>query len=618
MADTPSQDARSSVAQDSVRSNRGPLETDLLLGEETETAIGTASPALGSAGGRKDSWVGYDEFEGLPWTRRPSIIWLAGPYALFALAFGVSMVPKMNLIVDLVCRGYLADRSDDGLQVLPVVLGAKNPQCQIPEVQRSVAAFLLANSVIVGLLSAFTVPRLGSMSDRFGRKKIMALSSCGGLSAEIITILAANFPDVVSYRWILASSVFDGLVGSFTMGNIVSHSYTSDCTPPSKRTITFGYLHACLFTSMALGPLLSGYFVEWTGSLLSIFYVTLVCHTLFVLYIIFVLPESLSKRRQSIAREKFAKDKEVYAAKLREEELRQEEEEAAGVRTRKTGLVGLYRRAALRVQQSNPLAPLRILLPKGAAQKRVRRNLIILAVVDTLIISSSMSLGPVLLLYSEFLFKWGNFETSAFISLVSMVRVVVLMGIFPIVNYFVRVRPAARRRRMTGEVPSEANTGADRLDVWLIRSAIFADVLGLTGYIFARTPATFVLCGIVTAFGGVGSATIQSSLTKHIPPDRVGQLLGAVGLLHAVSRILAPLVFNGLYAATIGTYPQAIFVLVASMTFVVFFLTFLVRPHVFLVDSPNVTSNETTTIPSSRVVDQQATSLVDDEVLQQI
>ncbi|CAK7220951.1 hypothetical protein SCUCBS95973_004331 [Sporothrix curviconia] len=602
MSEFTSRQRRPAPPSDGISLLEEPSETEALLGGEIDTAIDSEARASGPANGRKDSWTGDEDFAGLPWTQRPSVYWLIGPYAVFTLAFGGSMVPKLNLIIDLVCRRYFADREHDGFHVLPVVPGANNPQCQIPDVQRIVATFTLALSVIVGSLSAFTVPRLGSMSDRFGRKGIMVVSSCGGLLGEIITILAANYPDVVNYRWMLVSSVFDGLAGSFTAGSVVSHSYTSDCTPPSKRAVSFGYMHACLFTGLAFGPLLAGYFVEWTGSLLSIFYVTLGCHISFILYIVFILPESLSVRRQNIAREKHAKDKEVFEAMMREEELREQEAERAGLRTRKTGMVGLFRRTALKMQRSNPLAPLKILLPKGAHHKRVRRNLIVLATVDTLIISSSMSLGAVTLLYSEFMFHWGNFETSTFISLVSMVRVVVLMGIFPVINYFFRVRPAARRRRISGEVPSEATAGADRLDVWLIRSAIFSDVLGVTGYIFARTPAVFVMCGIVTAFGGLGSATIQSSLTKHVPPDRVGQLLGAIGLLHSVSRIFAPLIFNGLYAATVGSYPQAIFVLVT----------------VFLSESSDDDENEADATPSRRALDQQVDALADDEVLQQI
>lgn len=554
-------------------------ETDALLGADIETEIGSEPSGPATPGARKDSWTGDEDFAGLPWTQRPSIYWLIGPYALFTLAFGGSLVPKLNLIIDLVCRRYFADREHDGFHVLPVVPGANNPQCQIAEVQRNVATFTLILSVIVGSLSAFTAPRLGAASDRYGRKGIMVISSCGGLVGEIITILAAKYPDLIHYNWLILSAVIDGFAGSFTAGSVVSHSYTSDCTPPSKRAVSFGYMHACLFSGLAFGPLLAGFFVEWTGSLLSIFYVTLGCHTAFILYIIFILPESLSPRRRAIARDKYIKEKEVHAARIRAEDLAEEEAVASGLSRRKTGLTGFVRKSIIKVQRSNPLAPLKILLPKGTHQQRVKRNLIVLAIVDTLIISAAMSMGGVTLLYSEFMFHWGNFETSAFISLVSMVRVFVLMGIFPVINYFFRVRPAARQRRISGEAPSEANTGPDHLDVVLIRSAIFSDVLGVAGYIFARTPAVFVLCGIVTAFGGLGSATIQSSLTKTVPPDRVGQLLGAIGLLHSLSRVFAPMIFNGLYAATVGSYPQAVFVLITGVFSSVFLLSFLIRPY---------------------------------------
>ena len=45
----------------------------------------------------KPSWDGDADFEDLPWHRRPSIYWLIGPYFLFTLAFGGSLVPKLNL-----------------------------------------------------------------------------------------------------------------------------------------------------------------------------------------------------------------------------------------------------------------------------------------------------------------------------------------------------------------------------------------------------------------------------------------------------------------------------------------------------------------------------------------
>lgn len=462
---------------------------------------------------------------------------------------------------------------------VPVILGGDNPQCTIPEVQQDVATFTLVLNVLVGILSAFSAPKLGSLSDRYGRKKMLALASAGGVVAEIVTILAARFPEVIHYRWLLLGAVFDGLAGSFTAGSVLSHSYTSDCTPPSRRGVAIGYLHSCLFSGLAFGPLIAAYFVKWTGSLLSVFYVTLGCHIFFILCVLFVIPESVSKRRQILAREKHREDTEK-----RDQETREWASaylsSAQGASNWFWSLFATPKYANLlaSVRSANPLEPLKVLSPKGPENARVRRNLILLAATDMVILGAAMSSGQVTLLYSEYIFGWGNFETSRFISLISLVRVVVLIAVFPVINYIFRIRPAQRRRRESGAI-TESNAGADDLDVWILRFAILSDVLGMAGYIFARTEALFVLCGVITAFGGLGSATIQSMVSKHVPAERVGSLLGAIGLLHALSRIVAPVIFNGLYAATVKTFPQAVFVAITVMFAVILVCSTMVRPH---------------------------------------
>lgn len=479
------------------------------------------------------------------------------------------------------CQRYFAEKSveDSTFIFTPIILGGDNPQCNIPEVQQNVATFTLVLNVIVGVLSAFSAPKIGSLSDRYGRKKMLALASAGGVIAELVTIFTARFPDVIHYRWLLLGYVFDGLAGSFTAGSVLSHSYTSDCTPPSKRGVAIGYLHSCLFSGLAFGPLIAAYFVKWTGSLLSVFYVTLGCHILFILCVGFVIPESVSKRRQIVAREKHRMDMEKRDQKTREW--------ASDYLSAANGASNWfcsffatpkYANLLASIRAANPLEPLKVLAPKGAENTRARRNLILLAATDMVILGAAMSSGQVTLLYSEYIFGWGNFETSRFISLISLVRVVVLIAVFPIINYIFRIRPAQRRRRESGAI-TERNAGADELDVWILRFAIVSDVLGVAGYIFARTEALFVLCGVITAFGGMGSATIQSMVSKHVPAERVGSILGAIGLLHALSRIIAPVIFNGLYAATVRTFPQAVFVAITGMFCVVLVLSTMIRPH---------------------------------------
>ncbi|KAJ4425172.1 hypothetical protein N0V82_000227 [Gnomoniopsis sp. IMI 355080] len=607
MAKQPEDDWADRTRGASIDRTPSPDEATTLLGGGASDSDPGDDPTL-----RRDSWVGDKEYAHLPWYRKPHVFWLIPPYALYTLAFGGSIVPKLNLIIDLVCQQYFAEKTirDGRNGAIPITWGGDNPQCNIPEVQADVATFMLILSLIGGVLSAYTAPKIGSLSDRYGRKKLLALASFGGVLGEIVTIFAAKFPDVVHYRWLLLGVTFDGLAGSFTAGSVLSQSYTADCTPPSKRGVAIGYMHACLFSGLAFGPFIAAYFVKWTGSLLSIFYISVSCHVLFMIVVGFVIPESVSKRRQRLAREKRRMDNEKRNRKTREWASAYIDA-ARGSNNWLWSWLATPKHANLlaSIRSANPFEPLKTLAPKGAENKRVRRNLILLAVMDMVILGAAMSSGQVTLLYTEYIFNWGNFETSQYISLISLVRVIILIGVFPVINYIFRIRPAQRRRRESGSIV-ESNSGADELDVWILRFAIVSDVVGVAGYIFARTPALFVVSGCITAFGGLGSATIQSMLSKHVSAERTGALLGAIGLLHALSRIIAPVIFNGLYAATVKTFPQAVFVALTVMFCLMLVLSTMVKPHVFLTD-PVEPEAESPTRPG---VPRQNT-LTEDEVL---
>lgn len=433
--------------------------------------------------------------------------------------------------------------------------------------------FTLTLSVLTGVLSALTAPKLGSLSDRYGRTRLIVVASCGGVLNEIVTIFAAKYPNYIDYHWLILGSFFDGITGSFTAGSILSSSYTSDCTPPSRRGVAIGYLHACLFTGLAFGPLLAGYFVKFTGSLLSIFYVTLGCHIFFIFFILLITPESLSPKRQMLAREKQQQEQEALA-----ERLRSRFPGSGFLGLRVTNFLGDYLGDWLpALLSANPLAPLKSLVPGGRANRAFRRNMIILACLDAVILSAAMGSGTVTILYTEYMFNWGNFEASRFVSLVSFVRVIVLLGIFPLINWFFRIRPLRRQRRESAVEVGEKNNGADKVDIWMLRIALTAEVVGIMGYIFARAQALFVLSGVITAVGGLAGAVVQSTITKHVPAQNVGAVLGAIGLLHGAGRVFAPMLFNGLYAATVETFPQAFFVLLASLFGLAVIGSFFVR-----------------------------------------
>lgn len=462
------------------------------------------------------------------------------------LAFGGIITPRINLLLNLICREYIADQRalDPTFTIVPVIFGMDNPQCRIPEVQSRVAQFTLYGNLIAGLLSAVTSPRLGALSDRYGRTKILGLTSMGSVMGEVIMIIAANYPEKFPVNWILMGYAFEGLCGSFICAMAISNAYATDCTPPAKRNIAFGYLHSALFTGIALGPIIAGFIVKATGSTLSIFYISLGVHVCFAAVVFFAVPESLSKARQHASREKHREEK---------------------------ALVGPSSDWIDQLRAINLFEPLKILYPRGGGSSpALRRNLIFLAAIDTILFGVAMGSMTVVIIYTNYQFGWGTFESSMFLSIVNTCRVLCLIVVLPLVTRYVRGKANTVKQR---------SSGSDNFDLAVIRVAVFFDTLGYLGYSLVRTGPLMILSGSIASIGGIGSPTLQSALTKHVPADRTGQLLGASGLLHALARVIAPTIFNAIYSATVGKFTQTVFVCLTCTFFTAFVLSWFVRPH---------------------------------------
>ena len=368
------------------------------------------------------------------------------------------------------------------------------------------------------------------------------------LLSELIIIIAAIYPDMIHVNWILIGSVFEGLCGSFVAALALTNAYASDCTAPTKRAVTFGYFHSILFGGIALGPILAGYVVKATDDILIVFYLALACHTIFFLFLMFIIPESLSHERQMAAREK-----KVYVG--------------AGEQHAQTWESTLMRG----LKRGNIFAPLSILWPTGeGANRAVRRNLVLLAAVDTTMFGVAMGSMNIEVYYSELMFGWGTFETSVFVSIINICRVTCLIVLLPLIARFLRGPKTDKPARQSG---------SDRVDLAVIRTAIFFDMLGYGGYATVRTGPLFIASGAIASIGGMGPPTLQSAVTKHVPPDRTGQVLGAMGLLHALARVVGPTIFNLIYSETVGKFTQTVFVCLAATFGLAFVLSWFIRPY---------------------------------------
>ena len=433
---------------------------------------------------------------------------------------------------------------------MPVIFGDDNPQCRIPEVQSLVSKFTLYCNLAAGLLSAIVSPKLGTLSDRYGRIWMISITILGSILCEVIIVVVARYPDTFSVNWILLAYAFDGLGGSFIAAMALSFAYASDCTVPDKRNVVFGYIQGCLFCGIAIGPILAGYIVKTTGQLLSIFYIAIGAHTAFLIFLVTVVPESLSKKRQLRAREK---------------------SEFVGAGDQQ--MLSNYRLSYIikLLSGTNLLQPLSVLWPTGeGTNPAVRRNLAFLAAVDTAMFGVTMGSATVVIIYTGYQFGWDTFKTGAFVSIVNVCRVFSLLVILPVTFRILR----GPRGNSVQKV-----SGSDNFDLGVIRAAILFDLLGYIGYSTARNGGLFIVCGAIASIGGIGSPTLQAALTKHVPPDRTGQVLGAMGLLHASARVVAPTIYNLIYAKTVGKFTQAVFVCLAATFGVTFILSWFIQPH---------------------------------------
>jgi len=245
----------------------------------------------------------------------------------------------------------------------------------------------------------------------------------------------------------------------------------------------------------------------------------LLCHLAFILSVLFLIPESLSQERQHAAREKHA-------------HLLQT--------AHPSKYLSFSRLASI-------FLPLSILFPSAhTTTKTTRRNLLLLSACDMVVFGVTLGATSVVVMYSEFTFKWGNFQSSLFVSIANSCRVLMLIAVLPAAFHLY-----SRHHNITHR--------SDHFDISTIRVSILFDVLGYVGYALAPIGSLFTLSGVIASVGGIASPTLQSALTNHVSEDRTGELMGAVSFLHALARIVMPAVLHLIYGLTVGKASGTVF-----------------------------------------------------------
>lgn len=138
------------------------------------------------------------------------------------------------------------------------------------------------------LVQFFSMPVLGALSDRYGRRPVILLS-CLGLGLDFV--LMAIAPNL---WWLFVGRILSAMTSaSFSTAN----AYIADITAPEERAKSYGMIGAAFGLGFILGPLIGGVLGDvharapfWLSAGLAIAN---------VLYGLFVLPESLPPERRT-------------------------------------------------------------------------------------------------------------------------------------------------------------------------------------------------------------------------------------------------------------------------------------------------------------------------------
>lgn len=137
------------------------------------------------------------------------------------------------------------------------------------------------------LMQLIASPIIGALSDRYGRRPVILISTAGLAADYVLMALAPGL------WWLALGRIITGITSaSFTTVN----AYMADITPPERRARAYGLVGAAFSAGFVAGPMLGGLFGEISPR--APFWAAAALGGVAFLYGAFVLPESLAPEQR--------------------------------------------------------------------------------------------------------------------------------------------------------------------------------------------------------------------------------------------------------------------------------------------------------------------------------
>ncbi|KZT09657.1 MFS general substrate transporter [Laetiporus sulphureus 93-53] len=558
----------------------GAVATEILRPSETEIEEATDSletPVHGVSSNGQD-------FK--PWWKRPSPWWFLTITPVVALARAATMAPRVEIYIQLVCDAYRPDTTVGQMFSLAAKDGDRWELCSSdPVVQAAVAKLAMAMTTSMGVLGCLTTGWWGSLSDRYGRTRVMTVAIIGLLLEDLGFLIVCNFSKLLpgGYWALTVAPVIAGLMGGLGTAGANMNAYIADCTDVTSRSRFFSLSLGLLFLGYSIGPTFGSVLISYTRNTLSVFAVAATLHVAYAFLTGCIIPESLSTAHMAEARGRAA-----------EEEAQRTK---GGVRIWLARTVGGF------------IRPLALLLPgkvemEDGKQRRKRDwSLLLLAAGYgcTIALKGDITYEYQ---YMSLMYGWTSEELGYYTSALGTTRTVYLTILLPLIMKTLQPKPAIQisteqhkpldyrsisrptspsTKSQSPPPGSPSHHASPALDLALARLSILIELVAYTLMALAPNGHLFTAYAIVSALGaGFTPAvnSVASALYMQQGGRELGKLFGALGVVQTIcSQVMGPFVFGVTYMKTVATFPQAIFVVTVAVLAVSFIMLVPTRVH---------------------------------------
>ncbi|KAJ3366682.1 hypothetical protein GGF32_003326 [Allomyces javanicus] len=497
---------------------------------------------------------------------------------IFVMATASSMVsaPQQQFVLRLVCREATKSMGlHGGGQVdaaSPSGGGAIDPICQQPDVQRVVAAMTTMLMLTLSIPTMFVTSIYGRFSDNplIGRRPFLVLPPLGYLLCWTGLFVVDHFQ--LSSYFLVPGNLLLGLSGDYSSFLMAYFALMTDLIPAPKRTYFFVLIELSLLLGFMLGPLIMSAAVSLAPDMLMLPMGMGMVLMVVALVLIMTLTPGAAKVQQ-----------------LRVEPVRTDE-------------------------QAEPTSFWSAVKSMEVIWTPWNRTRFVMIIAFFLMDLSNSGQSTLFVPYTYRRYGWTSKEDGLFQSVAFLAKVLVVLAFLPVAsrskNRWQQQQQQPRsqpqdeeqqqQQQPTSADPEHRDSETTPLlaqrdrsapptvswtrpwKVWSARYSMEARLTQAGIFMFA---VTSVLYGSATAgwlyvaacplesVSILSFPAMRSLLTQTVSASMIGTVLAAVSVVRSLAYILAPIVFNAVYAVSVGTVDGAIYFLGAALGLVAFAAT---------------------------------------------